>query len=251
MELVRLKMKISVILLLSFLVAVANAKDAPAVSTPIPAALPPVSPAAIAAIGSMFAQSSKLAQLDWDEAQIDAFVDGVRAALHGKPYPMDDAAQAARVEMIRKVQEIQERKNRQFAESFAQPGRLAQYMKEMRKRYALQQSDSGLLYQIEPGRAGVRPRPGDTVVVSCIATAADGTTNLPQLGNDHARVKMEKLMPGFMEGFQMMSVESKARFVLPPELSFGEGEWPEGVDRGTPLLFFVTLHEVIGAETSP
>jgi FKBP-type peptidyl-prolyl cis-trans isomerase len=54
-----------------------------------------------------------------------------------------------------------------------------------------------------------------------------------------------------MEGLQMMSVESQARFILPPALSFGTHEWPEGVDQGTPLLFFVTLHEVSGAEASP
>lgn len=245
-----LKMKISVILLLSFLVSAAQTGNPPTVSAPVPAT-PPVPLKAIAAVGSMIAQSSHLTILEWDDAQIEAFVDGVRAAFRGKPYPMDEEARQGSAELIRQFQEIQKRKSRETAESFAQPGRMAQYMKDMRKRYSLQISDSGLAYNIQPGRAGARPRPGDTVVVSCIATAADTITKLPQLSNDHARVKMANLLPGFMEGLQMMSIESQARFILPPELSFGEGEWPEGVDRGTPLLFLVTLHEVIGAETAP
>lgn len=243
-------MKIRAILLLSFLVSAAETRATPPVSAPAPAT-PAVTLQAITAVGSMIAQSSQLTELNWDDTQIEAFVEGVRAAFHGKPYPMDEAARQASGEMIRQFQEIQKRKSRQMAESFAQPGRMAQYMKDMRKRYSLQISDSGLAYNIQPGRAGVRPRPGDTVVVSCIATAADTTTKLPQLSNDHVRVKMANLLPGFMEGLQMMSVESQAKFILPPELSFGEGEWPEGVDRGTPILFLVTLHEVIGAETAP
>ena len=244
-------MKICVILLLSFLTGgAAETGNAPAVGVPTPAT-PPVPLAAIAAVGSAVAQSSQLTELGWDDAQIQAFVDGVRVAFQGKPYPMDEAARQASGEMTRQLQEIKKRKSRQLADSFTQPGRMAQYMKEMRKRYSMQISDTGLAYNIQAGRAGVRPRPGDTVVVSCIATAADTTTKLPQLSNDHVRVKLSDLLPGFMEGLQMMSVDGQARFILPPELSFGEGQWPEGVDRGTPLLFLVTLHEVIGAEAAP
>jgi len=208
---------------------------------------------AFAAIGSLFAQSSHLPELGWDETQIAAFLDGVNAALHGRGYAFDDTARAVSAEMGRRVQEIETHKKQLASQAFTQPGRLEQYMKEMRKRYSLQQSESGLAYDIQPGRSGggVRPRPGDTVVVSCVALAADGTTKLPQLSNDHIRVKMAGLLPGFMECLQMMSVDSQARFILPPALSFGENEWPEGVDRGTPLIFFVTLHEVIGAEAAP
>jgi FKBP-type peptidyl-prolyl cis-trans isomerase len=209
---------------------------------------------AFAAIGSSFAQSSHLPELGWDETQIAAFIDGVNAALHGKSYAFDDTARAVSAEMGRRLHELEMRKKQLAVEAFAQPGRLEQYMKEMRKRHSMQQSDSGLLYSILPGPSGgggVRPRPGDTVVVSCVATAADGTTKLPQLSSDHVRVKMTDLLPGFMEGLQMMSVESQARFILPPALSFGTHEWPEGVDQGTPLLFSVTLHEVSSAEASP
>ena len=84
------------------------------------------------------------------------------------------------------------------------------------------------------------------MVVSYVAYAADGTTRLPQLSSDHVRVKLAGLLPGFMEGLQMMTVESKAVLVMPPALSFGENEWPRGVDRGLPLIFYITLHEVGG-----
>lgn len=206
---------------------------------------------AFAALGSSFAQTNQLGDLGWTDEQKTAFLEGVKAALHGKGYAMDDAARQLSAEMARRLQELEVRRKQQTVEEFAKPGRLAQYMKEMRKRHGLQLSDSGLAYSIQAGRAGARPRLGDTVVVSCEATAADGTTKLPQLSSDHVRVKLENLLPGFMEGLQMMTMESRGRFLVPPALSFGDNEWPPGVDRGTPLLFLITLHEIVSPENPP
>ena len=221
----------------------------------LPGQGPPVPPAyplaAFSALGCSLSQAGRLAELGWNEEQISAFVEGVRGALHGKTVPFDEASRRLQQEIGRQVAEIQAREKRQIVEAFAQPGRVEQYMKEARKRYGLQASDSGLEFSIQGGRPGIRPGPADTVVVSCIATAADGATRLPQLSSGRVRVKVADLLPGFMEGIQMMSVDSRAMFILPPALSFGAGEWPQGVDRGTPLIFFVTLHEVLATEAAP
>ena len=249
-------MKLSV-MILSLLVSasglsadVAGVNSAPAANPPVPAVENfPLS--SFAAVGSRFIQASRLNELDWTEEQIAAFLDGIRTALHGKGYDLDETAQRMTVAMGERLHELEIRKQKQVAERLAQPGQLAKYLKEMRKRFNLQLSDSGLAYSIQAGQMGVRPRPGDTVVVSCEARAADGTTKLPQLSNDHVRVKLAALLPGFMEALQMMTVDSTAMLLVPPELSFGANEWPEGVERGMPLLFKVTLHEVISVEAAP
>ena len=221
------------------------------------AANPPASaprsfpPAAYAALGSSFVLAGSLTDLGWNEDEIAAFVDGVRIAFQGKRYVFDETARQLSVEMGRRVHEIETRRQQQAVGTSARPEQFAQYIKEMRKRFPLQLSDSGLAYYIQPGQAGARPRPGDTVVVSCVAMAADATTKLPQLSNDRVRLKLAGLLPGFIEGLQMMTVDGQAMFIFPPELSFGESEWPEGVDRGSPLVFQVTLHEVIGAGPAP
>jgi FKBP-type peptidyl-prolyl cis-trans isomerase len=114
----------------------------------------------------------------------------------------------------------------------------------MEKRLGLQTSGSGLRYNVQPGKNGVRPRPGDTIVVTVHATGADGTTKLPQLSAERISVKMDGMMPGLAEGLQMMTVGAEAVFVIPPSLSFGDKTWPEGVERGSPLVYWVTLHDV-------
>lgn len=244
------------IILLSLLVSAtgqtADATKGKSASAGDPPATPQAFPLkAFSAIGSSFVQASQLDKLGLTEAQITAFLDGAGAAFRGKGYASDGTAEKLRAAMGQRLQELEMRQQQQLAERLAQPAQLAQYMKEMRKRFKLELSDSGLGFHIQTGQLGVRPRPGDTVVVSCEARSADGTTKLPQLSNDHVRVKLAALLPGFMEGLQMMTIDSTAIFLVPPELSFGSGEWPEGVQRGQPLFFMVTLHDVIGAEAAP
>jgi len=133
----------------------------------------------------------------------------------------------------------------------AQPARITQYLNGAGRRLGLQLAASGLAYSVQPGRPGTRPGPQDKVVVTAVALAADGTTQLPQLSFERAQMDLAATLPGFTEGLQMMTLDSRATLVLPPALSFGEGPWPEGVERGSPLIFQLTLHEVLGTEARP
>lgn len=209
-----------------------------------PAAAFPLS--AYAAMGSAFAEGNHLTDLGWTDEQAAAFVDGIRAALKGKSYPFDDVAAQASAEMGRRIQESLARAQPPATAGPAvSPAKLEEYMKTLRDRLGLQQAESGLAYRVEVGRGGPRPRPVDTVVFSSVALAADGHTKLPQLTVERTRAKMTELFPGFVEGFQMMTVESTAVFVLPAALSFGVGEWPQGIQPGSPIIFKITLHEII------
>ena len=165
---------------------------------------------------------------------------------------MDAASQRLAAETSRRIAEIAERARRQAIEPLDQKGRLARYFKAMVKKLALQISPSGLGYNVEPAdRNGVRPSPGDIIALTCSVRAADNVTRLPQLSAERIRVKMEGMLPGLMEGLQMMTVGCQAVFVLPPALSFGSGSWPDGVERDSPLIYMVTLNEVLREGAQP
>lgn len=207
---------------------------------------------AYSAFGSSLARTGHFAELGWADAQFDALLDGMLAAFHDKVVPMDASSQQLAAQTSRRIKEIMARARQEADGTLDQKGRLARYFKVMRKRLELQISDSGLGYNVEPAdRNGVRPRPGDTIILTCHAAAADGVTKLPQLSAERIRVKMEGMLPGLMEGLQMMTVDSSAVFVLPPSLSFGAGAWPDGVERGSPLVYTITLNDVISAGAQP
>jgi FKBP-type peptidyl-prolyl cis-trans isomerase FkpA len=221
--------------------------SSPAIQPPQSAFQAPAIPLdAYSSVGSDMALANHLNELGWSEAQITAFIEGIRAALHGKPFPATDAARQVSDTISKRVAEIEAQEREQ---EFAKPGRLKEYLRDICKRMKLDESDSGLCYAISSVGSGVRPGPDDTVVVSCAAFAADLATPLPQLTNQKARTKVSDMLPGFVEGIQMMTVGSSAIFILPPALSFGKGDWPPGVDRGTPLIFRITLNEVVSANS--
>jgi len=206
---------------------------------------------ACAAIGSFLAQSGHLAELGWSEAQIGAFLDGVGSALRSRPAALDEEARQLLADIGRQIGDIEELRRLEAPRSLDPEGRLDWYMRRICGRLGLQRSDSGLAYRVEPGRGGVRPRPGDTVVFTCTAIAADGSTKLAQMSGERIRTRMDKLLPGLMEGLQMMTIDGSAVFVVPPSLAFGANPWPDGVPRGAPIIFTVTLHDVTARETAP
>jgi FKBP-type peptidyl-prolyl cis-trans isomerase len=202
---------------------------------------------AYSAFGSSVGLGGHFGELGWTQDQFDAFAEGMRSAFKGKPYEVEDSARQLAAEMGRRISAIESGTAQpQPAQAF-DPSKLVQYMQDATKKYHLQLSDSGLGYNVSAGRNGIRPRLGDTVVITCSAVAFDGTTKLPQLSSGRIRSKVDQMFPGFREGLQMMTVDSHAVFVLPPALSFGHGQWPEGVAAGSPIIFDVTLVDVIPA----
>ena len=223
--------------LAAFLIlAGASAADDP---TPPPAPKAEYPLSAYSTLGASMVVNARLAGLGWSDAQIAAFLDGMRLAFQGKVLPPDPAAQALAVETARKVSEA-----RAAPPPPANGG--GSFAKRAKAQYGLQVSTSGLGYNVTPGRTGVRPRPGDTVIFSCKVSGPDGA-EIPFLSSDRVKSRLDDLIPGLREGLQMMVVGSQALFLLPPDLSFGQGPWPEGLAPGTPLVYRVVLADVEAA----
>jgi len=225
----------------------ARAVDTPA-AAPAPVVPTTLPLNAYSAFGASLAQSGHFSELGWSQEQVNAFLEGFRAATQGRGAPMDDASRQLAADTGRRIAEIGVAGQQQASAPTDPKQRLEMYFREMGKRLGLQVSSDGLGYNVQTGRNGIRPRPGDTIVFTVKATAADGTTQLTQLSVEHMRIKFAGMMPALMEGLQMMTVGSHAVLVIPPSLSFGDGEWPEGVQHGSPLVYWVSLEDVVAAQ---
>lgn len=223
-----------------------HAASTPAASTPVSV---PASAATIAAgpkswsselapyagLGSFMAENNRIPDLKWSESQFDAFQEGFRASYEGRGLPLDDNAKHLRDEISKKVQAML---------AAEQPNPLEEYFSSLREKEGVLRTTSGLHYRItEPGQ-GPTPKPTDSVVISFAGRLPDGRT-LPPLTKARVKMVVHDLLPGLAEGVQLLRVGGKALVYLPPALAFSEKDWPPQLPKGTPLVFFVELHEII------
>ncbi len=210
---------------------------APAKPAPAAAFVRPPELAPYAALGSFMAENNRIPDLAWNRSQFDAFLDGFRASYEGRGLPLDDQAKRLRDDISQKVQSML---------AVEQPNPVETYFRTLREKENVSRTDSGLHFRITEKGAGPMPKPADSVVISFSARLPDGTA-LPSLSQARVKMVVQDLLPGLAEGVQLLHVGGKALIYVPPALAYPEGKWPPQIPPNVPLVFFVELHDVIGA----
>ncbi len=191
---------------------------------------------AYAALGSYVAASNRIPDLDWTEAQFNAFAAGLRSCYEGRPVPFNDAAEALREGINAKVREI-------LGETGGDDP-LALYFSQLRAEEEVTRTDSGLHYRITDAGHGATPKTDSTVLISYAGRLPDGTS-LKTFQATRITVKLTDVLPGLREGLMLMQPAGKALLYLPPDLTFADGNWPAEIPRGAPIILFVELHDVV------
>ena len=122
------------------------------------------------------------------------------------------------------------------------------YRAEFEKTEGVQKTDSGLLYQVMTAAEGESPKDTDTVQVHYKGTLTDGTQfDSSYDRGEPATFPLNRVIPGWTEGVQLMQVGSKYKFVIPPELAYGEQDTPT-IPANSTLVFEVELLKIDNAE---
>lgn len=108
----------------------------------------------------------------------------------------------------------------------------------------MQVTASGLRYKIITQGSGERPTALDTVLVHYEGRLLDGTVfdSSYQRGQP-AAFPLSQVIPGFAEGIQLMPKGSKYRFLIPPELAYGD-QAAGPIPPGSTLDFDIELLEI-------
>ena len=104
---------------------------------------------------------------------------------------------------------------------------------------------SGLQYQIlTPGTGTVSPLATDNVTVHYKGTTIDGREFDSSYGRgEPTSFPLNRVIPGWTEGVQLMTVGAKYRFYIPSELAYGEqGAGP--IEPNSTLIFDVELIKI-------
>ncbi len=190
------------------------------------------------AIGMDIGRSLKNLGADIDEA---ALSEGISDRLNGRKLKLSD-------EEAIKVQQafFNKRAEKQAAERKAQAEKNKaegeKFLAENAKRKGVHVTESGLQYEVLKQGDGPRPKVTDRVKVHYRGTLIDGT----EFDSSYARGEpvvfpLGGVIKGWTEGVQLMSVGSKYRFYLPPELAYGERGAGQRIGPNATLIFEVEL----------
>ncbi len=104
------------------------------------------------------------------------------------------------------------------------------------------ETSSGLQYQVlQPGTGNEHPKASDTVKVHYHGTLLDGTV-FDSSVNRGAPISfgLNRVIPGWTEGLQLMVVGEKTRFFIPANLAYGNRSAGK-IEGGSLLIFEVEL----------
>ncbi len=119
------------------------------------------------------------------------------------------------------------------------------FLAENKKRDGVQETSSGLQYEVITMGTGVKPGPQDVVKVHYTGMLIDSTKFDSSVDRgEPAQFGVNQVITGWQEGIQLMPVGSKFKFYIPYELGYGEqGTGP--IPPYSTLLFEVELLEIV------
>ena len=177
---------------------------------------------------------------------LDTLMDAIRATYNNEELMMTPEEAAA----VRKAY-VEKRQAAQQAETAAAGGKnLAEgqkFLAENKLKEGVQVTDSGLQYKVLTMGDGAKPAATDTVKVHYRGTLLDGTEfDSSYARNEPISYGLNRVIPGWTEGVQLMTVGSKFMFYIAPELAYGEGGGGP-IPPNSTLIFEVELLDIEGS----
>jgi FKBP-type peptidyl-prolyl cis-trans isomerase len=165
-----------------------------------------------------------------------AFQAGIKDASSGQDQKVSpEEAQRTIVALQSRV----EAANQQSASQAAEQG--GSFLAENGAREAVTVLESGLQYEVMVQGEGPKPTADDTVTTHYVGTLIDGTEfDSSRKRGAPASFPLNKVIPGWTEGLQLMSVGSTYRLFVPPDLAYGE-RGTGGIPANSTLIFEVEL----------
>lgn len=119
------------------------------------------------------------------------------------------------------------------------------YLAENAKREGVKVTKSGLQYEALKVGDGPKPKATDKVTVHYVGTLLDGTEFDSSVKRGKpATFALNRVIPGWTEGVQLMNKGSKYRFVIPADLAYGNRGAGAKIGPGETLIFEIELLDI-------
>jgi FKBP-type peptidyl-prolyl cis-trans isomerase FkpA len=202
------------------------------------------------AVGSSFSQQvntilERQAEVGM-ELDKEIILQGITDTLRGNAQLTDEEVKEVLQAYSEEVQAAAEKKMQEENAKIAEENKA--FLAENAKAEGVTVTESGLQYSVITKAEGAKPKADDTVTVHYVGTLIDGTEFDSSVKRGQpATFPLNRVIPGWTEGLQLMNVGEKYKFVIPADLAYGE-QGAGSIPPGAALIFEVELLEIKAAE---
>lgn len=197
-------------------------------------------------IGERFQQEMK-------DLDVDGFVSGFRDGYKGEKKP-----KLTEDEMQKTIKDYQEKRVAQMRQEMKDKGEknLADakaFFEKNGKEPGVKTLPSGLQYQVLQEGKGPMPKATDIVKAKYHGTLLDGTVfdSTRDRGDQPAEFPLNRVIPAWTEGVQLMNRGAKYKFWVPPNLGYGEQGAGGKIGPNQALVFEIELVDFSAAGAAP
>ena len=199
-------------------------------------------PAQKASYGIGLSMGKNLSQEGMDDLDSQAVALGIEDALAKKDQRLTDE------ELMEAFGFLQARAQERMSalnDEAAKAG--ADFLVENAKRDGVQTTESGLQYEVVKKAEGAQPKVSDVVSVHYQGTLVDGSVFDSSIERgEPVEFPVGGVIPGWVEGLQLMKVGEKYKFYIPSELAYGAQSPTPAIPANSTLVFEVELLDIVG-----
>ncbi len=194
-------------------------------------------PAQKASYGIGLNMGKSLAQEGMDDLDSKAVAQGIEDAIGKKEQRLKDE------ELIEAFAFLQKRAEERLAtinEEAAKAGKA--FLEENAKREGVVTTESGLQYEVLTKAEGAQPKATDVVTVHYEGKLTDGSVFDSSIERGSPiDLPVSGVIPGWVEGLQLMHVGEKYKLYIPSELAYGERSPSPAIPANSVLVFELEL----------
>ena len=188
-----------------------------------------------------------IAQQGVPELNMDALLAGIRESVAGQEPRL---SQEELTDVIARVQKLEAEKQQQLANENLKNG--AAFLKENAEREGVVTTETGLQYEVLSAGEGESPSAENIVTTHYHGTLIDGSVFDSSVERgEPIEFAVNRVIPGWTEALQLMTVGSKWRLYIPANLAYGEYTPSPDIPSQSALIFEVELLSFKAPEPAP
>ena len=185
-----------------------------------------------------------LAQEGMDDLDSKVVAQGIEDAIGNKEQKLTDE------QLMEAFTFLQTRAEERMAEMNAKAVEAGKkFLEENAKREGVKTTESGLQYEVVKSAEGRQPTENDVVTVHYEGSLTDGTVFDSSIKRGSPiDLPVGGVIPGWVEGLQLMHVGEKFKLYIPSELAYGEQSPSPLIPANSVLVFDLELLDIKGDE---